>query len=534
MVTVAEVGVRWAGQRWRGGKGARVRILLVHPSALMYSELYLRLEPIGLERVGSALQAEGHEVRMVDLQVYGHRDYFAALEDFHPDAVGMSLNYLANVPEVVDLAKATKAAVPGCKVFVGGHSVSFVAERALEHGHGAIDAVLRGEGESGAPALVQALFDGGIDQVPGAVGPGTQGPGPEVVHSLDDHLPARDIGGRRRKYFIGVLDPCASIEFSRGCPWDCSFCSAWTFYGRSYRQVSPEAAVEDLERVREPGVFLVDDVAFIKPEHGMAIGREVERRKIKKEYYLETRTDVLVRQPEVFAYWKRLGLNYMFLGLEAIDEEGLKAFRKRSTTDVNARALQVARDLGLSVAVNLIVDPAWDERRFATIRDWATLVPEIVHLTVQTPYPGTETWQSESRKLTTRDYRLFDIQHAVLPTTLPLATFYEELVKTQSILARKHLGVAALGKTAGIVARHLAHGQTNFLKMIWNFSRVYNPERQLAGHSLDVAYELPEPPAVPVAAPDRASLYVHIPVRLRQKAARTAGDGVSGPAEVAN
>ncbi len=511
-----------------------MRILLVHPSALMYSELYLRLEPLGLERVASSLQAEGHDVRMVDLQVYGHRDYFAALEDFRPEAVGMSLNYLANVPEVVDLAKATKLVAPRCKVFVGGHSVSFIAERVLEHGAGAIDAVLRGEGESGTPALVQALADGGLEKVPGAVAPDAVGPAPETVHSLDDHLPARGIGGRRRKYFIGVLDPCASIEFSRGCPWDCSFCSAWTFYGRSYRQVSPEAAAEDLERVPEPGVFLVDDVAFIKPEHGMAIGHEVERRRIRKEYYLETRTDVLVRQPEVFAYWKRLGLNYMFLGLEAIDDEGLKAYRKRSTTDVNARALQIARDLGLSVAVNLIVDPSWDAGRFATVREWAASVPEIVHLTVQTPYPGTETWHSESRKLTTKDYRLFDIQHAVLPTGLPLPKFYDELVKTQAVLARKHLGVAALAKTARIVARHLSHGQTNFLKMIWNFSHVYNPDRQLDDHGREVVYELPEPPPPSAKAPDRGSLYVHVPVRLRQRSAGGADAGIAEPPGMAS
>lgn len=152
--------------------------------------------------------------------------------------------------------------------------------------------------------------------------------------------------------------------------------------------------MEDLARVREPGVFLVNDVAFIEPEHGMAIGREIERRRITKEYYLETRCDVLVRQPEVFRYGKRLGLNYMVLGIESIDEEGLKAFRKRSTTDVNIRAVELARQLGLSVAVNLIVDPAWDERQFATVRQWATEMPEIVHLTVQTPHPGTETWQS--------------------------------------------------------------------------------------------------------------------------------------------
>ena len=50
---------------------------------------------------------------------------------------------------------------------------------------------------------------------------------------------------------------------------------------------------------------------------------------------------------------------------------------------------------------------------------------------MSTPYLGTETFLTESRTLTTRDYPLFDIQHAVLPTRLPLDRFYEELVKTQ-------------------------------------------------------------------------------------------------------
>jgi hypothetical protein len=42
---------------------------------------------------------------------------------------------------------------------------------------------------------------------------------PIFVKNLDDLQPARDLLRRRHKYFIGVLDPAASIEFSRGCPW---------------------------------------------------------------------------------------------------------------------------------------------------------------------------------------------------------------------------------------------------------------------------------------------------------------------------
>lgn len=102
--------------------------------------------------------------------------------------------------------------------------------------------------------------------------------------------------------------------------------------------------------------------------------------------------------------------------------------------------------------------------------------------------PGTETWHSESRNLTTRDYRLFEIQQAVLPMALPLPKFHEGLVETQSFLAEK-----------------------------------------LADHRRPVAYELPEPPADRRGAPERSELYVRIPLRLRNKGAGRTARGTSVP-----
>ncbi len=494
-----------------------MRVLFVHPSPLMYSEIYLRLEPLGLERVAAAARRAGHDVRMVDLQIFDHAAYYGELQRWEPEAVGFSLNYLANVPEVIDLAVATKRRRPACFVFAGGHSASFIAPEILEHAGGGIDCVVRGEGEAITPLLLEACRDGRVETLPGVVTRDGAGPSPTLLDSLDHDLPARDLTRRRGKYFIGVLDPCASVEFTRGCPWDCAFCSAWTFYGRSYRKSSPEAAAEDVARIREPNIFLVDDVAFIQPEHGYAIGRELERRGIQKEYYLETRCDVLLKNREVFAYWKRLGLHYMFLGLEAIDEQGLKLHRKRVSPSDNFKALEVARELGLTVALNIIADPDWDEARFATIREWAMSIPEIVHITVNTPYPGTETWLTESRTLASLDYRLFDVQHAVLPTRLPLERFYGELVKTQAVLRQKHLGLSALRGAARILAGQLLRGQTNFARSIWKFNRVYNVQRQLADHARPVTYTM-RPPRPLTAKPKPAELYVHMPGLARREA----------------
>lgn len=495
-----------------------MKVLYVHPSALMYSEVYLRLEPLGLELVAEATRRAGHEVRLLDLQSFRQRDYFRLLDEWRPDAVGFSLNYLANIPEAIDLAVAARQRLPDCFVFAGGHSASFTASEILEHASGAIDCVVRGEGEEIVPRLLEAARDDedSIDALPGIVTPRGAGPPPQLIQNIDAVQPARDLLKRRKRYFIGSLDPCASIEFSRGCPWDCTFCSAWTFYGRNYRKTSAERAADDLARLQEPGVFIVDDVAFIHPEQGHALADEIERRGIRKEYYLETRGDVLLRNKEVFERWRRLGLRYMFLGLEAVDEEGLRKFRKRVALGKNFEALEYARSLGIVVAVNIIADPSWDARRFEVLREWALSVPEIVHVTVNTPYPGTETWHTESRSFTTRDYRLFDVQHAVLPTALPLAQFYEELVRTQQVLNRKHLGWAALRSTFALTAKLLAQGQTNFARMLWKFNSVYNPGRQLADHRRPVTYEmrLPEP-SVRV---DPADLYVHRPMTLKSAA----------------
>ena len=495
-----------------------MRVLLVHPSALMYSELYLRLEPVGLERVAAAVRAAGHDVRLLDLQIFTHDDYWCLLADFKPQAVGFSLNYLANVPEVIDLAKETRRRAPDCFVMTGGHSGSFIAQELLDHADGAIDCVVRGEGEVIAPLVLDAARDSRLHTLPGVVTRKGQGPAPTLLDDLDKFLPARDLATRRHKYFIGVLDPCASAELTRGCPWDCSFCSAWTFYGRSYRKSSPSSAAEDLASIREPNVFLVDDVAFIHPEHGFAIGEELERRRVKKRYYLETRCDVLIKNRDLFAYWKKLGLYYMFLGLEALDEEALKLHRKRITAGENFEALEVARELGLTVAVNIITDCNWDERQFEVVREWAMTVPEIVHLTVATPYPGTEIWFTESRRLTSRDYRLFDVAHAVLPTRMPLDKFYGELVKTQEILNRKHLGWGAIPKYGFPAVRALMRGQTNYVKMLWKFARVVNENRQYNDHQRPVTYEL-KPPRPVAAKPNPAELFVHMPAKLQKPAA---------------
>src|SRR5258708_12334380 len=105
-----------------------------------------------------------------------------------------------------------------------------MAAEVMEHARGALDWVVRGEGELIAPRVLEAIGDARLSTLPGVVTVDGAGPAPLMHDDLDRFPPARGLARRRRKYFIGVLDPCASPQLSRGSPSHSSFCIAWTFY----------------------------------------------------------------------------------------------------------------------------------------------------------------------------------------------------------------------------------------------------------------------------------------------------------------
>src|SRR5204863_37585 len=78
-------------------------------------------------------------------------------------------------------------------------------------------------------------------------------------------------------------------------------------------------------------------------------------------------------------------LKTMFLGLEAIDEEGLRKYRKRVSLGRNFEAVEFARSLGINVAINLIAEPDWDHERVKTVREWCLGMPDVINCRVITP-----------------------------------------------------------------------------------------------------------------------------------------------------
>ena len=365
-----------------------------------------------------------------------------------------------------------------------------------------MDAVVIGEGEWTALDLADALER---RDDPSEVGGVLTLENREVgyrprVHSsnLDDlPLPARRLTLRyRRRYHHAFDTPSACVETSRGCPFDCNFCSIWVFYQRRARRRSPERIVEDLEQVRALGedrVFFTDDIAFLQHDAYEELALRIRDAGLKHLYSCETRADLVVRYHDLFRLWKEVGLKTVFLGIEKVDDGGLDSIRKRTKggAATNLEAIEILRSHGITPMTSLITDPAWGEEDFDRLEEFVRLLDlPCPTFTILTPLPGTELWESEKGRLITDDYGMFDVMHLVLPSKLPPERFYERFA---GLYGRMDANARLTWPAIRNLARLLLRGKSFAVR------RVLTAARELRNPAAFLAYPgtQPRPDFVP-------------------------------------
>lgn len=409
----------------------RICLLRLPATAVLGLDMITLTEPLGLECVAGALEAIGHACCIVDMRIDSPLRAMAQVRRFQPDVIGIQCNFTAERFAAVDMAERLKASLPGATIVAGGHDAS----REPEWFQGsAVDAVVLGDGETTLPAFVSALSTGGDPgNVPGLVlnrsdGPSFTGPPPGQCAADDLPFPARHLVREyANRYYMSFSRPLALLETARGCPFRCKFCSVWKFHNGTYRPKSPLRVIDELRQIDAPHVFITDDIFWLDPSRDREIAERIRSAGIRKSFCVQARTDTVARQAELIKFWRELGDLTIFLGLETIDDAGLDSLNKRNAAANNRLAVEILRDLGISFTANFIVDPNWRREDFAALKDW--LEANQVYragFSILTPLPGADLWTETRDKLTTHDWRLFDLEHAVLPTRLPLGEFYEE------------------------------------------------------------------------------------------------------------
>lgn len=457
----------------------RLRILLVKPDISSVSvgfSTLARMAPLDLLMVAASVPL--HTSMILDMRLEPDIAFETTLERFQPDVVGLT-GYSAEAWAAKDLCRRAKRVWPEVPVVMGGYHATMATEDVMAEP--AVDFAVIGEGEETFPDLVAAIErGGGFAEVAGiAYRQGDEwvrtGRRPLVADLNGLPFPDWSLVARyQHEYYLNVMGVTGSVETSRGCPFDCSFCSVWVFNNRRYRVKSPERVLAELDRL--PGgidvVAFTDDEFWVNPRRGLAIAdaivaRPASWRGHQWRYWAQVRTDDLDRHPELAERWADAGMKVLLLGIEShrdVDLQGL--YHKRNTVRAAESALNTMRDNGIEAWGCFIVNPDWEEQDFADLVDFVNR-NEIAfpQFTVLTPLPGTPLTDhlvAEGQiDAECYDYRLLDFLHASTPTRLPLRSFYEQLARLYANTSMtRNLHIYRRAMRNGVVARNWLRSET--------------------------------------------------------------------------
>ena len=389
-------------------------------------------EPLALEYLAAAILQEGHEVRILDLRLHP-LDLEGTLNDFLPDIIGVTA-FSMHVSAGLSILKTAKRLLPDILTIAGGHHATIYPE---DFFYPQVDIVVVGEGVYPLKEILkQYAAQGTFQDIPGVI---YQDPCGEFIknskplpYQIDDlPFPNREITKNdRHAYFIDWMMPVALLRTSVGCPYRCSFCSLWKISESKYHKRNIYAVLEEVKHIEEEFIFLVDDEAFIDSKRMLDMALLFKENNIYKRFFAYARIDTILRSKEILLAWKEVGLERLFVGIDAYTEKDLKEYNKKLTVYQIEQGLEIAKELDIEVFAQFVVNSDYKEK------DFKQLVRFIEHLkidyptfTILTPLPGTALLNADFSNVTMKqpngrpDWDYFDTQSLVLPTQIPAPEF---------------------------------------------------------------------------------------------------------------
>ena len=312
-------------------------------------DAYRECPPYGMYLLHAVLNARGHDATLADLIAPG-TDSIEGTSPADYGLIGIGATSMS-WPTALSVVKQIRERAPYVPIVVGGiHPTMFDAYVLASTG---VDYVIRGEGEKALVALADALDrDGDVTRVPNLTWRGDGGRivrNPAGLKMTPDELadcPVPDYSMLPESVYQGL-----SIESSRGCAFDCSFCS--TSYRKSFRGLDPSVFVDRLEQVLEHQsrtihnfTHIIDDEFSLNTRRAIAIANEIHARGIQPALVYDSRATDLLYDGYVESM---KDLTHQFLvGAECGYDEGLKKIGKGTTTDILRRSAAKLAEFGIA------------------------------------------------------------------------------------------------------------------------------------------------------------------------------------------
>ncbi|HEV2317882.1 MAG TPA: radical SAM protein [Thermoplasmata archaeon] len=389
------------------------RLLLVDPYVAREDPMerkFVELYPsLSLLTLAAYLRRSGTVVRICDLTfARDARPVDDAIRQFHPDVVGVHTKSLT-LPRALEVAQGARAA--GVVTVAGGPDSATRPEVYLD---GGFDAVVVAEGELTLEELLSCVLGdrplAGLAGVVARSGDRTvRGPHRPYLADLDAlPLPAWELidmeaylGHWQRR----TGERRAALLTSRGCPFDCSWCSKPTF-GRTFRQQSPERVLAELEalrtRYRVDYVRFCDDVFGIQRRWLETLLDGMISRDLRLQFECLARVDLL--KTDLLDQMRRAGLARVYLGVESGSQKMLDLMNRgtklaqisRVAAELKAHHVRQFWFLMLGYPGETVEDVE------ATLKLFRKFSPEEYSVSIAVPVPGTRLYDLVKERLTGR------------------------------------------------------------------------------------------------------------------------------------
>jgi radical SAM superfamily enzyme YgiQ (UPF0313 family) len=387
-------------------------LLLSMPDSFEHTPALTMRMPNGALGSLAGNAGDGHEVSIADLILVQDRvgaTVRRLMRDLDPELVGLSVMTFQR-RTALRLVRLIRQLKPGVAVVAGGYDPSLAPE-AYEDPASGIDFIVRGEGEITFRCLLRALSrHQPVEGIAGLSFRTVDGRfnhnGPRNVTRLESEaLALPDRGGRVLSGYTFLGRPIDVVETSRGCTYDCSFCSIIEMRGRNFHTFDFTRVLADIADARARGaraIFIVDDNITLNVARFEALCQAIIDAGLNDIHYIvQAMTSSIANHGDALApLMRRAGFRYVFLGIENVLDEDLAFLRAsaknarreagRRTGNATLEAIEKLHRVGLAVVGGIIVGNPDDTRasieaNLAFARryvDW----PYIQH---PTPYPGT-------------------------------------------------------------------------------------------------------------------------------------------------
>ncbi|MBO4390344.1 MAG: radical SAM protein [Lachnospiraceae bacterium] len=228
------------------------------------------------------------------------------------------------------------------------------------------------------------------------------------------------------RYRYLELEHAAWVRTALSCPFRCEFCMRNRMNQGVYSARDIRDVVDEIEELKADNIFLCDDDFLVDEKRVRQFVDLINERGIKKKYIVYGRVDFVAAHEELLREFHEAGLYYVLSGLEAVSQDRLDRYHKRTTDDINAKSVEICNRLGIHLMGMFILDLDFKRKDFKDIYRWSK-DHHLAHVAVSiyTPEFGLPSYDRYKDRIITDNPSHFDYLHVVAkPDHMSVRRFY--------------------------------------------------------------------------------------------------------------